>query len=104
MWWQALLMQLVKALPLERLVAWMFSRLLGKYIKDPNDVKNYDKAINITSRVMQQCMVVMSALEDREITEDEVTTAAQAIMKHWAKGKAKTSESGALEEAALRTD
>lgn len=86
MWWQMLLSVVIKAIPVERLVAWAFSWLLDRYVGNPDDVAGYAAAVKAAQRVNQQCAVVLSALEDRQVTEDEVTAAGVGVIKAWAAG------------------
>ena len=98
MWYSVMLNMVIKALPIERIIAKLFNWLLNKYLSNPDDIAGYDNAITVANKVNEQVAVVLSALEDRVLTDDEVTQAGAEVIKSWAKGKSIKH----LEEKALR--
>lgn len=99
MWYKVALSLVLKALPVERVVAWLLTKLLNKYLREPDNVEKYDLYVRTATRINEQTAVLLSALEDREVTTDEVTRAGADLLGRWADGKPKDAE---LEEKALR--
>ena len=87
MWYWTLINILLKALPLERIVAQLFNRVLDKYLADPQDVQHYETAIKAAQRIHEQVAITLSALEDRHITSYEVTQAGVGVIRKWAMGE-----------------